>query len=276
MTVETATYISDLNTSYPAAGDSQTEGDDHIRLVKSTVKATFPNISGAVTPTHTELNYVDGVTSAIQTQLDAKAPKGAVTASGLTMATSRILGRTTASSGAVEEISIGSNLTLSAGTLSASAGGLTLGTPVATTSGTSIDFTSIPATVKQIFIAYSGVSTNGTSAIQVQIGDSGGIETSGYAGSTSGAANSSWSAGALLHDSGTAAGRSYSGVITLTLMNSSTNTWAITVNTGRTDSNGGSYGGGAKALTATLDRVRITTAGGADTFDAGEINISYH
>lgn len=73
MTIETATYISSLNASYPASGDPKSEGDDHIRLVKSTVKATFPNVSGAVTPTHTELNYVDGVTSAIQTQLDAKA-----------------------------------------------------------------------------------------------------------------------------------------------------------------------------------------------------------
>ena len=70
MTVESATHISDLNASYPAATDGKVEGDDHIRLLKSTVKATFPNVAGAVTPTHTELNYVDGVTSAIQTQLD--------------------------------------------------------------------------------------------------------------------------------------------------------------------------------------------------------------
>lgn len=70
MTVETATYISDLNASYPAATDGKVEGDDHMRLLKTTIKATFPNVTGAVTPTHTELNYVDGVTSAIQTQLD--------------------------------------------------------------------------------------------------------------------------------------------------------------------------------------------------------------
>jgi hypothetical protein len=72
MTVEAVTYISDLNATYPAAGDSRSEGDDHIRNLKTGIKATFPNVSGAVTPTHTELNYVDGVTSAIQTQLNAK------------------------------------------------------------------------------------------------------------------------------------------------------------------------------------------------------------
>jgi hypothetical protein len=72
MTVESVTYISDLNATYPAAGDSRSEGDDHIRNLKTGIKATFPNVSGAVTPTHTELNYVDGVTSAIQTQLNGK------------------------------------------------------------------------------------------------------------------------------------------------------------------------------------------------------------
>jgi len=63
MGLETGTYISDLNSSNPVAGDPVNEGDDHIRLVKSTVKATFPSITGAVTATHTELNLLDGVTA---------------------------------------------------------------------------------------------------------------------------------------------------------------------------------------------------------------------
>lgn len=75
MPIESATHINDLNASYPAGTDQKSTLDDHLRLVKSAVKTTFPNVSGAVTPTHTELNYVDGVTSAIQTQLDAKMPK---------------------------------------------------------------------------------------------------------------------------------------------------------------------------------------------------------
>lgn len=70
MGVETATYISSLDATLPSAGDNFSQGDDHLRLIKSTVKATFPNVSGAVLPTHTELNYVDGVTSNIQTQLN--------------------------------------------------------------------------------------------------------------------------------------------------------------------------------------------------------------
>lgn len=73
MPLETGTYISDLVTTNPTGTDTLDKADDHLRLIKATVKNTFPNVSGAVTPTHTELNYVDGVTSAIQTQLDGKA-----------------------------------------------------------------------------------------------------------------------------------------------------------------------------------------------------------
>lgn len=82
MSVETATYISDMNSSYPAAGDPKAEGDDHIRLIKYTIKYTFPNVAGVVSASHTELSYVAGVTSAIQTQLNAKAPIASPTFTG--------------------------------------------------------------------------------------------------------------------------------------------------------------------------------------------------
>lgn len=73
MALETATVIGDLNTANPAPADGKSQGDDHIRLLKTTIKATFPGVTGVVLPTHTELNYVDGVTSAIQAQLNNKA-----------------------------------------------------------------------------------------------------------------------------------------------------------------------------------------------------------
>jgi hypothetical protein len=59
MGLETGTYISDLVSTNPVAGDPVSQGDDHLRLVKSTVKATFPNVSGAVNLTHTQLNLLD-------------------------------------------------------------------------------------------------------------------------------------------------------------------------------------------------------------------------
>ena len=73
MALETATYINGLVSTNPVSSDAPSAGDDHLRLIKATILATFPGVAGAVTPTHTELNYVDGVTSAIQTQLNALA-----------------------------------------------------------------------------------------------------------------------------------------------------------------------------------------------------------
>jgi hypothetical protein len=76
MGLETATYIDGLVITNPTSTDPKSAGDDHFRLLKSTIKASFPNIAGAVTPTHTVLNYMLGVTSAVQTQIDSK---GAIT-----------------------------------------------------------------------------------------------------------------------------------------------------------------------------------------------------
>ena len=155
---------------------------------------------------------------------------------------------------------------------------LVSGTAV-TASGTSVDFTSIPNWVRRITVMLSGVSTNGTSILLIQLGDSGGVETTGYSGSTQYAASyvafSSYAGIPIDTASTVAAGTARSGVLTLSLLDTTTNTWAI---------NGGFAIGtaaalilpaGIKATSATLDRVRITTVNGTDTFDAGSINIIY-
>jgi len=63
MALETGTYINSLVASNPVSTDGIAQADDHMRLIKSTVKATFPNITGAVTADHTEINVLDGITS---------------------------------------------------------------------------------------------------------------------------------------------------------------------------------------------------------------------
>ena len=74
MTVESASYISQLDFSLPAAGDQKSEGDDHIRTIKTVLKTQFPNFSTtAIAATAAEVNYLSGVTSAIQTQINSKA-----------------------------------------------------------------------------------------------------------------------------------------------------------------------------------------------------------
>ena len=96
MTIETSTYPSQWNSAYPEAGSAFTEGDDHIRKLKANIKATFPNFTAiAITPTSVELNYVDGVTSAIQTQLDAKAPLASPTLTGTPAAPTATYGTNT-------------------------------------------------------------------------------------------------------------------------------------------------------------------------------------
>jgi hypothetical protein len=82
MSLESFNYIDSLNTANPTTTDNVSEGDDHIRGIKTTLKNTFPNINAAVTATDEELNYVDGVTSNIQTQLGAKLPLAGGTMTG--------------------------------------------------------------------------------------------------------------------------------------------------------------------------------------------------
>jgi hypothetical protein len=156
---------------------------------------------------------------------------------------------------------------------------ITSGTAQASTSGTSIDFNGIPSWVKRITVMFNGVSVSGTSAFLIQIG-SGSFTTSGYQSGSCGASTSSnvsvginSTAGFIVH-SLYAAGAN-SGIITLALVSS--NTW---VESHSSYTVGGAFtftftGGGTVALGGTLDRVRITTANGTDTFDAGSINILY-
>lgn len=76
MTVESALYPPQLNTAWPQSSDMVSEGDNHIRLTKTVIKTTFPNVAGVVSATDIQLSYVTGVTSAIQAQIDSK---GAIT-----------------------------------------------------------------------------------------------------------------------------------------------------------------------------------------------------
>jgi hypothetical protein len=155
---------------------------------------------------------------------------------------------------------------------------ITQGTAVASTSGTSIDFTSIPSWVKRITVMFNGVSTNGTSLIQVQVG-SGSFVTTGYVSAAVNIPNAATpvaanSATGMVIMGANAATIILSGVFTLT--NISGNNWVYSSVCGRSDAAIPLIGGGnTPAISGTLDRVRITTVNGTDTFDAGSINILY-
>jgi hypothetical protein len=152
-------------------------------------------------------------------------------------------------------------------------GKLQLGTTTATTSGTSIDVTGIPSWAKRVTISYSDVSTNGSSIPLVQIGDSGGIEDTSYnstaSGGTTGVTTVTQTAGFGLVPAWSSSNQ-IRGHSVLTLHDTATNTWSFSHN-----GQGGGFAvaSGNKALSGTLDRVRLTTVNGTDTFDAGSMNI---
>jgi hypothetical protein len=155
--------------------------------------------------------------------------------------------------------------------------GITSGTAVASTSGTSIDFTGIPSWVKRITVMFNGVSTNGTSPEMVQLGTSSGVITTGYTGYSAainaGTGQTSSTSGHLVV-TGTSAAASVSGQVVFTTLGG--NVWVGSGLSLYTIASGAmAMSASNVTLSGTLDRVRITTVGGTDTFDAGSINILY-
>lgn len=269
-----ATY--DLTTAGKALLDDATAGDQRTTLGLGTIatqSAASVSITGGSITGITDLAVADGGTGAsdattARSNLSA-AGSGAVTGSGLTMATARLLGRTTASTGAIEEITVGTGLTLSAGSLTGS-GGITLGTEQATTSGTAKDFTGIPAGTKRIVVMFVGVSLDANDNLLIQLGDAGGIEATGYT-ATSTAVSST--VGFIVTNNTTSA-RTHHGAVTLSLEDSSDFTWVSSGNV-MTSEPGICSSAGSKSLSAELTQIRITNTGAPSNFDAGAVNIQY-
>jgi hypothetical protein len=158
------------------------------------------------------------------------------------------------------------------------AGGIALGT-LTSASGTAVDFTGLPAGIKRLKVHLSGVSTNGSAGLLVQIGTSGGFQTTGYASGVAESFSSSSIGGnstaGFLLTTPISAASVLNGSLSIDIINAANGTFVASLSIGRSDLDVAYTGGGAKALGDTLDRVRITTTNGTDAFDAGNINISY-
>ncbi len=144
---------------------------------------------------------------------------------------------------------------------------------------TSVDFTGIPSWVKRITVMFSGVSTNGTSEVLIQIGTSGGVQTSNYLGAgivaTNAVAASNFSTGFLNFTNAEGATSLRQGAVILSLIDASSGIWSCFGNIASSAAGRFYSMAGTKTLSGTLDRVRITTVNGTDVFDAGTINILY-
>lgn len=178
----------------------------------------------------------------------------------------------------------GTNIVLNSddsATFSQIAGGaISSGAAVASTSGTAIDFTGIPSWVKRVTVMLSGVSWDNTVSPLIQLGDSGGVETTGYTqagGYTSGIPSASifTETSGFGLASGWSVSTAFNASIIFSLLDSATNTW-VAQGICFVDS-GNDYAlffTGTKSLSGILDRVRVTSSA-AVTFDAGIINILY-
>ena len=141
------------------------------------------------------------------------------------------------------------------------------------TSGTSISFTSLPPGTKRITVMLVGVSTNGTSDILLQLGDSGGVETSGYLSGGSNLSSTFTYTTGFGSPVATAAAIRH-GQIIFSLVDASTFTWVANGCVSRSDTAGIRTTSGSKSLSAELDRLILTTVNGTDVFDLGSINVS--
>ena len=152
---------------------------------------------------------------------------------------------------------------------------LTQGTAVASTSGTNIDFASIPSWVKRITIAFNGVSTNGSNNIQVVLGTgtTPTYATSGYAGGYSLGNNAIFTAAMSTGFDVMAVAATSIVHAVVTLVNVTGNTWVMSGNAQISNSTSYQFGAGSVSLAAALTAVRVTAGG--NTFDAGNINILY-
>lgn len=229
---------------------------------------------------------------------------GAYTASAMTLATTRVLGRLTAASGPAEELTstqvtasfvdaattalpgkielatsaeaiTGTDATRAITPSTMKAAQIVLGTAV-TASGTAIDFTGIPSYANRVTVMFDRISTNGSSTPILQLG-AGAISNTAYQGTSVRFQNGvspdliSISTGFAIN--GAAAANTLHGTLTLERMTG--NTWSCTGVLGCTGNAFQFTVAGQKAVAGVLDRIRLTTSGGADTFDDGTLNISW-
>lgn len=152
-------------------------------------------------------------------------------------------------------------------------------TKTASTSGTSVDFTGIPSWARKVSVVFNGVGTNGTSLPIIQLGDSGGVENTGYVSyivsadaAIAGFTGTSVEAGFNLQVTHAAADTIF-GTVVLTRADSGGTEWGMSGNLAITNLANINMLAGHKTLSAQLDRIRVTTAGGANTFDAGAISV---
>jgi hypothetical protein len=143
----------------------------------------------------------------------------------------------------------------------------------ALTTNTLLDITGIPSWAKRVIILFNSISTNGTLDIIVQLGAGGSPIITGYSGQASSSSTAQYNSNGFSVTAAIVAGSTVSGSVTL--YNAGGNTWVESGILGNTTTNAANISSGVLALGGTLDRIRITTTTGVNTFDSGVITVLY-
>ena len=267
----TVIYSTTARTSVPFRIVGYVESTQATAGAYATAPSNIAGMGGAIVPqpnpvitsgtaVSTATTSFTGATSGISTTLTASSVTGTIAVGQVISGTNIVAGTT------ITALGTGTG---GAGTYTISPA--STGTVSGTITVVGVDFLNIPSWVKRITVMFNGVSTNGTYAVQVQLG-AGSVTTSGYSsGSTSGTVNVTSTTGFLVTNSTLAANLTYGNI---TITNISGNNWIYSGAVFQYSSYGTVSGGGV-SLSGTLDRIRITTFNGTDTFDAGSINILY-
>jgi len=284
------TTLSDMATaltgSVAADGQTPITGNLQMSSNKITSLGTPTSAYDATTKTYVD-TAITTATGSLGTMSTQNANNVAITGgtiTGLSSALPVASGGTgvTTSTGSGANV-LGTSPSISGAILSSMASSvITSGTAVASTSGTSIDFTSLPSWVKRITVMLNAVSTNGSSNLRFQVG-SGSMSTSSYSGASVGVTAGQTSSGTNGQNNlngldvyvyNQSASYAFYGNVVWTLVGS--NIWNCVGNIATSQSGSiGLIGGSSPTLAGALDRIRLTTANGTDTFDAGTINILY-
>lgn len=157
-------------------------------------------------------------------------------------------------------------------------GGLTLGSVVSPSSGANIDFTGIPSGTKRITIQFANLNHTGEACCTaddmiIQLGDSGGLETTGYIGSAEnpGVEGSQHTTDFVIDHTGGVV----SGIATLAMVDASTNEWSFSSLVGTIGATEHTFSIGHKSLSDALSQIRIRSVGGGGNFVSGKVNILY-
>lgn len=291
MTVETATFLAQLQAAYPADGDTVEEGDNHIRLIKAVLQATFPNFNAAVTATPAELNYLDGVAAniisilqaadyaAVRALLSVPTNAEAILHSLLTTEGDTIVRGASAterlakgSEGQVKQV-LNGNVVWGARSLHLS--------PISTSGGgVSVSLTptvKIPSWARRVTLTFKDVSLDGGATVGLRVGPSSGVVTTGYnaasmrlASDDSNVENENVTTGFELFQ--LAAAASAIGVVHIEKHDPASHTWMVSAVGLRSLANL-LLAGGYVDLAGDLSELQVYSSNGSDQFDSGEIGI---